>query len=243
MPQRGALSAFRGHHWVIENCKIDWANTVGVDIGNECWHHKVDEGQIIGHSVVRGCEIHDAGVCGIAGLFATNLLIEDNLITGTGWQKMELSWEAGGIKVHNSVNSLILPQRVHEDLPRRPPVDGCGQREQPHHAQPVPRRHRAAPKRFYIECSRDGVNLIDNNIFWNVEGRFNPADVPVEPGSTGWYKMEEHGVVNGYAVYGEGTDRLHVEHNLIGRLLPQRRLLREACGLPHFPHGARRHGT
>ena len=61
------------------------------------------------------------------------------------------------------------------------------------------------------------MNLIDNNIFWNVEGRFNPADVPVEPGSTGWYKMEEHGVVNGYAVYGEGTDRLHVEHNLIGR--------------------------
>ena len=216
VPQRGALSAFRGHHWVIENCKIDWANTVGVDIGNECWHHKVDEGQIIGHSVVRGCEIHDAGVCGIAGLFATNLLIEDNLITGTGWQKMELSWEAGGIKVHNSVNSLIRRNvftktfradhlwmdvgNENNRITRNLFLDGIEQREA-----------------IFIECSRDGVNLIDNNIFWNVEGRFNPADVPVEPGSTGWYKMEEHGVVNGYAVYGEGTDRLHVEHNLIGR--------------------------
>ena len=36
---------------------------------------------------------------GIAGMFATHLLIEDNLISGTGWQKMELSWEAGGIKL------------------------------------------------------------------------------------------------------------------------------------------------
>ena len=70
---------------------------------------------------------------------------------------------------------------------------------------------------IFIECSREGINLIDNNIFWNVEGRFRPEDVPKEPGSTGWYKMEEHGIVNGYAVYGEGTDRLHVEHNLIGR--------------------------
>ena len=35
-----------------------------------------------------------------------NMLIEDNLISGTGWQRMELSWEAGGIKVHHSRNSL-----------------------------------------------------------------------------------------------------------------------------------------
>ena len=80
---------------------------MGIDIGNECWHHTFREDQIIGHTVVRGCEIRDAGVCGIAGMFATDLLIEDNRIEGTGWQKMELSWESGGIKVHNSVNSLI----------------------------------------------------------------------------------------------------------------------------------------
>jgi len=67
-----------------------------------------------------------------------------------------------------------------------------------------------------MECSRDGINLIDNNIFWNVEGRFEPKQVPVEPGSSGWYKNEEHNVVNGYAIYAEGTDRLHIVNNLIG---------------------------
>ncbi|MDU5289094.1 MAG: endo-1,4-beta-xylanase [Clostridium sp.] len=216
VPQRGAISCYRGHHWIIEDCKIDWSNGVGIDIGNECWHHTYDPDQIIGHTVIRGCEIKDAGVCGIAGMFATDLLIEDNRIEGTGWQKMELSWEAGGIKVHNSVNSLIRRNiftktfradhlwmdvgNENNRITRNLFLDGLEQREA-----------------IFIECSRDGINLIDNNIFWNVEGRFRPEDVPAEPGSTGWYKMEEKGVVNGYAVYGEGTDRLHVVNNLIGR--------------------------
>ena len=50
-----------------------------------------------------------------------------------------------------------------------------------------------------------------------MEGRFDPAKVPQEPGSSGWYKTRELDVVNGYGVYGEGTDRLRVEHNLIGK--------------------------
>jgi hypothetical protein len=70
---------------------------------------------------------------------------------------------------------------------------------------------------IFIECSRDDVNLIDNNIFWNVEGRFDPASIPKEPGSSGWYKMEETGPVNGYAVYGEGTDHTHIVNNFIGK--------------------------
>lgn len=216
VPQRGAISCYRGHHWIIENCKIDWSNCVGIDIGNECWHHTFDKDQIIGCTVIRGCEIHDAGVCGIAGLFTSRLLIEDNLIQGTGWQKMELSWEAGGIKVHNSIGSLIrrniFTETVRADhlwmdvgnennrITRNLFLDGIEQREA-----------------IFIECSRDGVNLIDDNIFWNVEGRFRPEDIPNEPGSTGWYKQEERDGVNGYAVYGEGTDRLHIVHNLIGR--------------------------
>lgn len=216
VPQRGAISCFRGHHWIIENCRIDWANGTGIDVGNECWHHTFREGQLIGHTVIRGCTIRDVGVCGIAGMFATDLLIEDNLIEGTGWQKMELSWEAGGIKVHNSTNSLIrrnvfrrtlradhLWMDVGNENNRITGnlfLDGIEQREA-----------------IFIECSRDGINLIDNNIFWNVEGRFRPEDVPEEPGSKGWYRMEEHDVVNGYGVYGEGTDRLHVVNNLIGK--------------------------
>ena len=215
VPQRGSISAFRGHHWVIEDCTVDWANAVGIDVGNECWHHDFEPGQLIGYSVIRRCEIKDAGVCGIAGLFAQKMLIEDNLIEGTGWQKMELSWEAGGIKLHNSTDGLFRRNvfrrtyradhlwldcgNVNNRITQNLFLDGIEQREA-----------------IFIECTREGVNLIDNNIFWNIEGRFDPAKVPVEPGSSGWYKLVEHDVINGYGVYGEGTDRMQLVNNIFG---------------------------
>ena len=216
VPQRGAISAYRGHHWIIEGCTVYWTNGVAIDVGNECWHHTHRPGEVIGHSVIRNCTIQDAGVCGIAGMFAERMLIEGNVIEGTGWQKMELSWEAGAIKLHNSVNALIR-NNVFRDTFRADHLwldcgnennritgnlflNGIEQREA-----------------IFIECTREGVNLIDHNVIWNVEGRFDPAKIPVEPGSSGWYKLRENEAVNGYGIYGEGTDRLHVSHNLIGR--------------------------
>ena len=215
VPQRGAISAYRGHHWIIEGCTVYWTNGVAIDVGNECWHHTHRPDEIIGYSVIRNCTIQDAGVCGIAGMFSERMLIEGNTIEGTGWQKMELSWEAGAIKLHNSVNGLIR-NNVFRDTFRADHLwldcgnennritgnlflNGIEQREA-----------------IFIECTREGINLIDHNIIWNVEGRFDPAKVPVEPGSSGWYKLRENEAVNGYGIYGEGTDRLHVSHNLIG---------------------------
>ncbi len=215
VPQRGAVSCLRGHHWVIENCTVDWSNGVGIDVGNECWHHEIVEGQTIGYSVIRGCTIRDAGVCGIAGLFAQHMLIEDNLIEGTGWQKMELSWEAGGIKLHNSVNGLIRRNVFRNTLRADHLWLDCGNENNriTHNLFLDGICQREA---IFIECTRDGVNLIDHNVIWNVEGRFEEAKIPVEPGSKGWYNMKEHDVVNGYGIYGEGTDHLRIVANLIG---------------------------
>ena len=216
VPQRGAISAYRGHHWVIENCEVNWSNGVAIDIGNECWHHEHTPGEVIGHSVIRGCAIRDAGVCGIAGLFAEEMLIEDNVIEGTGWQKMELSWEAGAIKLHNSVNALFRRNVFRNTFRADHLWLDCGN-ENNRITGNLFLNGIEQREAIFIECTRDSVNLIDNNIIWNVEGRFDPAKVPVEPGSSGWYKMKEHDVVNGYAIYGEGTDRLHISHNLIGK--------------------------
>lgn len=216
VPQRGSLSCYRGHHWIIEDCTIDWSNATGIDCGNECWHHDRIEGQIIGYTVIRRNTIKDVGVCGIAGMFAKNLLIEDNLIVGTGWQRMELSWEAGGIKLHHAVDTLIRRNvikgcigcdalwldvgnencRITANLF----IDGIDSREH-----------------IFIECSRDAENLIDNNIIWNVEGRYDKQAVPAEPGSSGWYKTTESEGRNGYGIYLEGTDRLRMVNNLIGK--------------------------
>jgi len=239
VPQRGSISAHRGHHWIIEDCTVDWSNGVGIDVGHECWHHTHTPGETVGWSVVRNCRIRDAGVCGIAGMFAERMLIEGNVIEGTGWQKMELSWEAGAIKLHNSVNGLIRNNvfrntfradhlwldcgNVNNRIAGNLFINGIEQREA-----------------IFIECTRDGINLIDHNIIWNVEGRFDPAKVPDEPGSSGWYKLREHDVVNGYGIYGEGTDRLHVSHNLIGRCRHSGYYLKP---VPFRMHGTLRGGT
>ena len=216
VPQRGAISAYRGHHWIIEDCEVNWTSATAIDIGNECWHHTRIPDQVIGHSVIRNCRIKDAGVCGIAGLFATHMLIEGNVIEGTGWQRMELSWEAGAIKLHNSVNALIRGNRFCETFRADHLWLDCGN-ENNRITGNLFLNGREQREAIFIECTRDGVNLIDNNIIWNVEGRFDPAKVPVEPGSSGWYKLRETEAVNGYGIYGEGTDRLYITHNLIGK--------------------------
>ena len=215
VPQRGAVSAFRGHHWIIEDCDVNWSNTVAIDVGNECWHHTHRPDEVIGHSVIRGCRIRDAGVCGIAGLFAEEMLIEDNLIEGTGWQKMELSWEAGAIKLHNSVNGLIRRNVFRNTIRADHLWLDCGN-ENNRMTGNLFLSGIEQREAIFIECTRDGINLIDNNVIWGVPGRFDPAKIPNEPGSSGWYKLRESDAVNGYAVYGEGTDRLYIAHNLIG---------------------------
>ena len=216
VPQRGAISCNRGHHWIIEDCRVNWSNAVAIDVGNECWHHEIEPGQVIGHSIVRGCTIRNAGVCGIAGLFATHMLIEDNVIEGTGWQKMELSWEAGAIKLHNSVNGLIRRNVFKNTLRADHLWLDCGN-ENNRITSNLFLNGIEQREAIFIECTKDGVNLIDNNVIWSVEGRFDPAKVPVEPGSSGWYKLREDESINGYGIYCEGTDRLIVAHNLIAR--------------------------
>lgn len=182
VPQRGAVSSFRGHHWIVEDCEVNWSNALAIDIGNECWHHEYIEGQQIGWSIIRGCTVRDAGVCGIAGLYAEHMLIENNVIEGTGWQKMELSWEAAGIKLHNSVDGLIRGNIFRNTLRADHLWLDCGN-ENTRITSNLFLDGIEQREAIFIECTKEGVNLIDNNIIWNVEGRFDPASVPVEPGS------------------------------------------------------------
>lgn len=216
VPQRGSLSLNRGHHWIVEDCTIDWSNATGIDCGNECWHRTISEGQTIGHSIIRRCTIRDAGVCGIAGLGAKNMLIEDNLIVGTGWQRMELSWEAGGIKFHHCANSLIRRNVIKD-------CHGCDAlwldvgNDNNRITSNVFLNGIDSREHIFIECTRDSENLIDNNVIWGVDGRYDRNAVPVMRGSSGWYRTTESEATNGYGIYLEGTDRLRMVNNLIGK--------------------------
>lgn len=107
-PQRGALSATAGHHWIIEDCEIGYANTIGVDLGGQWWGLPGNDRQ--GWHIIRRCHIHHCGVAGICGwhnLANQSYLIEDNLITDCGWMPITHHYETAGVKIHYTVNCLF----------------------------------------------------------------------------------------------------------------------------------------
>jgi hypothetical protein len=107
-PQRGLISSFGGHHWIIEDCEIGYANTIGIDLGGGWWYYGKGEAQ--GHHIVRRNYIHHFGVCGIAGwhnMSNEHVLVEDNLFRECCTMNVPGHCENAAIKIHRTVNSLI----------------------------------------------------------------------------------------------------------------------------------------
>jgi Right handed beta helix region/Protein of unknown function (DUF1565) len=105
-PQRAALSTMRGHHWIIEENTIRWVNALGMDIGRS--EVDMEAPPIAGYHIVRRNLVEDCGVCGIAGTGPLRgTLIEENIITRCGWQKVEQYFECAGIKTHHNQSTLI----------------------------------------------------------------------------------------------------------------------------------------
>lgn len=220
VPQHGALSCRRGHHWVIEDCTVDWANAVGFDVGNEGWSIQKIPGQIIGNTVIRRCRLFDCGVCGIAGVGATNMLVEDTLIARTGWQHMEFAWESGALKFHNCENSLFR-RNIFRDSDRCCGVWLDCNNKNDRFTQNLFLHIRSPHGMIYMECNRGGETLIDNNIFWG--SRFymppeKPAAVSIAEDNAHWNDPFDAGTVSGDGIHGDGTDDLHLAHNLIGNI-------------------------
>ncbi len=98
VPQRAMVSASRGHHWIIEDNHIRWANACGIDVGNETWHRRRNsDPDRSGHHIIRRNYISDCGVCGIAAVGNNaHTLVEDNIIERIGDKNIERIWETGG---------------------------------------------------------------------------------------------------------------------------------------------------
>ena len=200
VPQRGLVSASRGHHWIIEDCVIRHANGVALDIGAQDW--AMDLPSIVGFSVVRRNHIDDAGVCGLAGMGVQNTLIEGNLIEHVGYQDVELGWETGGIKCHVTKNCLIRNNVIRHTI----------------HAEAIWLDYQNQNTRvtsnimgdnlltlrggIYLEASQY-PNMIDNNVIWK-------ATVGHGGGS---YNMPSHG---GWGITVDGSDETMIAYNLIG---------------------------
>ncbi|OHB41601.1 MAG: hypothetical protein A2Y13_03915 [Planctomycetes bacterium GWC2_45_44] len=113
-PQRGLISAMRGHHWIIEDCEIGYANTLGADIGNQWWYppnERWDPSRTTsGFHIFRRNNVHDCGISGLSawhGIDNVGLLIEDNIFTNCSWMPVTEHWESAGVKLHQLVNSVI----------------------------------------------------------------------------------------------------------------------------------------
>ncbi len=198
-PQYGLVSTVGGNHWIIEDNTIEWANGVGIDIGNDGdsgFTQGAGTAQIVRRNAIRNC-----GVEGIGGMGTRDTAVEDNLIEWCGWADAERGWEAAGAKFHFAHN-LLFRRNVVRHI---------------RHANGIWLDSGDANCRITSNVFADIVtvsaavhmemnleqNQIDNNVIWNVRN--------AEPGTPG-----QRGCA-GSGVFINATDHLIVAQNLIGR--------------------------
>jgi len=200
VPQRGLVSTAAGNHWIIEGNVIEWANGVGLDIGNGDWNGVPTPEAGTSH-IIRGNTIRYCGVEGIGGMASKDTAIEDNLIEWCGWADAERAWEASAAKFHFGRN-LLFRRNVVRHI---------------RHANGIWLDSGNTNCRITCNVFADvltvsaGVhmemnlqqNQIDNNVIWNVRN--------AEPGTPG-----QRGCA-GSGVFINASDRLIIAQNLIGR--------------------------
>jgi hypothetical protein len=203
IPQRGVVSASRGHHWIIEDCVIRHANSVALDIGNETWN--ADRSEMIGYAVVRRNLISDAGICGLAGLGVMHTLVEFNTFERVGWQDAEGMWESGAIKLHTTKNCL-LRNNVIRHLRYAPGIwldyGNTNTRVTDNVILDVQQSLRGG---IYLEASHD-ANMLDHNVIWDVTGVQRPVGNGPETRLDG-----------GWCIITDGSDEAVIAHNLLGK--------------------------
>lgn len=169
-PQRGLVSTNHGNHFIFEDDTFEWANSIGLDIGNIDWA-AARPPEPVGFDIIR----HNIfRYCGIEGLGGTggpeNVLVEKNLFEWIGWQDAARMSESGGTKMHVTHNLLFRNNVVRHirhangiwlDIGNRNDrITGNVFADIPGDVN---------PHAIHIEGS-DALNEIDNNIFDHLTG-------------------------------------------------------------------------
>jgi len=200
VPQRGLLSTAGGNHWIIEGNTIEWANGVGLDIGNGDWSGgftpQAGQSQIVRGNTVRYC-----GVEGIAGMQTRDTVVEDNLIEWCGWADAEREWEAAGAKFHGARN-MLFRQNVVRHIRHANAVWFDSGNTNCRITRNVFADVLTVSAAVHMEMNRQ-PNLIDNNIIWDVRN--------AEPGAPG-----QRGCA-GSGIFINASDHVIIAQNLIGR--------------------------
>ena len=155
MPQIGMVSTNRGNHWILENDTFEWANSIGLDIGNEVWDGNSPP-QTIGYDIVRGNTFRYCGIEGLGGAGNPdglhNVLVEKNLFEWIGWQDAAGMSESAGMKLHNSIDLLFRENVV---------------------------RHIRHANGIWLDTINEN-DRITRNIFADIPGEINPQAVHIE---------------------------------------------------------------
>ena len=170
VPQRGMVSTNRGNHFIFEDNTFEWANSVGLDIGNEDWGASRPPAPV-GFDIVRGNTFR---YCGIEGLGGTggpqDVLVERNLFEWIGWQDAAMMSESGGTKMHTARNLLFrsnVVRHIRHGNGIWLDIGNANLRITGNVFADIPGN--VNPHAVHIEGS-DELNQIDNNIFAKLTG-------------------------------------------------------------------------
>ncbi len=195
VPQLGMVSASRGHHWIVEDCTLRWANTVGLDVGKQDWKH--GQHAPSGHHIIRRNTVADCGICGIAGaLCVDHTLVEDNVVERIGGLNVERCFECAALKFHVMEGGLFrrnIFRHLHAAAGLWLDVHNRNCRITNNVFADIA----TAAGAVYIECSHD-MNCVDNNLFWDIrdveDARYR-CDALAHRGCGVNLDTGEHGVV------------------------------------------------
>lgn len=200
VPQRGLVSTAGGNHWIIDGNTIEWANGVGLDIGNGDWNGGFTPQA--GHShIIRGNTIRYCGVEGLAGMGTRDTVVENNLIEWCGWADAEREWEAAGAKFHRAQN-MLFRGNVIRHIRHANAVWFDSGNANCRITRNVFADVLTVSAAVHMEMNREPIQ-IDDNIIWDVRN--------AEPGTPG-----QRGCA-GSGIFINASDHLTIAQNLIGR--------------------------
>ncbi|MEM3088918.1 MAG: right-handed parallel beta-helix repeat-containing protein, partial [Candidatus Bathyarchaeia archaeon] len=85
--QRGAIHIESSYGWIIEDCRVEWANGTGLRLNNSS------------HIAVRRCSFNNNGQLGVGVSDGYELTFEDSETSYNNWKGYNSAWESGGVKV------------------------------------------------------------------------------------------------------------------------------------------------
>ena len=216
VPQRAMVSATRGHHWIIEDCTLRWANACGIDLGNETWHRRMGPpiepwrrrppllSDTSGHHIVRRNHLCDIGICGIAAVGNNaGTLVEDNLVEHIGYHNIERVWETGGLKFH-TCDSGLFRRNIFRHIDHAPGLWLDVLNQNCRLTGNVFADISSIKGALYLEMCF-GLNVVDHNVFWDIRGDYSRpwTDIFMKPG---------------FAVNIDTGEQCVFVHNLLGRV-------------------------